>query len=195
MSRKKKKPHDPAAAERHRLEREENAAEVARLRAQPSTAVNVDKRTGRLTGAWSLNCFNTLLAQGSPEREAVDWLDTTLRTANGENGQERLPDFIQASNDGAPGQNITDVMIKASVDLEIVEQNTNPADMRMLFVLLQPDADLITRWRGAVERFTAETDAKAQGARVRAACSHLAWIRDRLPTLRRQYRERRAAAA
>lgn len=194
MSRKKK-PHDPAAAERHRLEREANAAEIARLRAQPSTGVNVDKRTGRLSGAWRLNCFNTLLTQGGSERQAIDWLEDTIRTANGENGQERRPDHIRASNDGAPGQSVTDAMIAASRDLEIVEQHTSPADMRMLFALLQPDADLLTRWRAFVERHTGETDAKAQGARVRAACSHLAFMRDRMPTLRREYRERRQAAA
>ena len=76
-----------------------------------------------------------------------------------------------------------------------MEQHTSPADMRMLFALLQPDADLLTRWRAVVERHTGETDAKAQGARVRAACSHLAFMRDRMPTLRREYRERRQAAA
>lgn len=192
---KRSKPHDPAAAERHRQEREANAAEVSRLRSQPSVAVNVDKRTGRLTGAWRLNCFNTLLQSDGHDRAAVDWLDETVRTANGENGQERRPDFIRSSSEGAPGQNVTDAMIYASLDLQIVEANMNPTDMRMLFALLQPDADLMTRWRVAVERYTAETDPKAQAARVRAACSHLAWIRDRLPTLRREYRERRQAVA
>ncbi|HAL06201.1 MAG TPA: hypothetical protein DCP26_02430, partial [Brevundimonas sp.] len=69
MSKKgKKKPYDPAEAARQRLEREQNAAEITRLRGQPSTAVNVDKRTGRLTGAWRLNCFNTLLPAGGQER-------------------------------------------------------------------------------------------------------------------------------
>jgi hypothetical protein len=72
MSKKgKKKPYDPAAAARHRQERAESAAEIARLRAQPSTAVNVDKRTGRLTGAWRLNCFNTLLPAGGHERMII----------------------------------------------------------------------------------------------------------------------------
>lgn len=194
MSRKRK-PHDPAAAERNRQEREENAAEIARLRAQPSTAVNVDKRTGRLTGAWRLNCFNTLLTQGSMEREAIDWLDETIRMANGECGQERRPDHIRASSNGAPGQAISDAMIAASRDLEVIEQHVQPSDMRMLFALLQPDADLITRWRAVVSRFTGEKDPRAQAARVRSACSHLAWVRDRMPSLRRQYEERRTAAA
>lgn len=192
MSRKKK-PYDPAATARHRQEREENAAEVARLRAQPSTAVNVDKRTGRLTGAWRLNCFNTLLAVGSQEREAVDWLDELVRTANGENGQERRPDFIRASNDGPPGQNISDAMIAASRTLMVVTEALPPPHARMLLELLKPDADLITRWRGVVERSTGETHSHAQGAAVRMACSTLAWIRCNIGKLTREHRERRAA--
>jgi len=196
MSKKgKKKPYDPAEAARHRLEREQNAAEIARLRGQPSTAVNVDKRTGRLTGAWRLNCFNTLLPVGGQERAAVDWLEETIRAASGENGEERRPDFIRGSARGAPGQNISDAMIAASRDLEVIEQNFRPEEMRMLFALLQPDADLMTRWRAVVERHTQETDPRAQAARVRAACAHLAWVWDRLPTLRRHYKERRGLAA
>lgn len=194
MSRKKK-PYDPAAAARHRQDREESREEIARLRAQPSTAVNVDKRTGRLTGAWRLNCFNTLLTVGGREREAVDWLEEMVRTASGENAEERRPDHVRSSTAGAPGQNITDAMIAASRDLEIVGQSMRPDQWRMLLALLQPDADLMTRWRAVVERYTGETDPRAQASRVRECCSHLAWIWDRMPTLRREFHERRALAA
>lgn len=194
MSRKRNKPYDPAAAARHKAEREANAAEVARLRAQPSTAVNVDKRTGRLTGAWRLNCFNTLLASSGPERAAVDWLDELVRTANGENGQERRPDFVRGTTDGAPGQSITDAMIQASFRLEVVMINMAPAHGRMLMELLKPDADLITRWRAVVERSTGETHSHAQAAVVRAACTSLAWVKDSIGRLERNYREQRMAA-
>lgn len=194
MSRKKK-PYDPAAAARHRQERAESQAEIARLRAQPSTAVNVDKRTGRLTGAWRLNCFNTLLTAGGREREAIAWLEETVRTANGENAEERRPDHVRSSGTGAPGQAITDAMIAASLDVEIVGLSMRPAQWRMILALLQPDADLITRWRSVVERHTNETDPRAQAARVREACAHLAWVWDRMPTLRREFHDRRALAA
>ncbi|HEY1071493.1 hypothetical protein [Brevundimonas sp.] len=194
MSRKKK-PYDPAAAARHRQERAESQAEIARLRAQPSTAVNVDKRTGRLTGAWRLNCFNTLLTAGAREREAIDWLEETVRTANGENVEERRPDHVRSSGAGAPGQNITDAMVAASRDLEIVGQSMRPDQWRMILALLQPDADLMTRWRAVVERYTAESDPRAQASRVRETCAHLAWVWDRMPTLRREFQERRAQAA
>lgn len=194
MSRKRNKPHDPAAAARHKVERMENAAEVARLRAQPSTAVNVDKRTGRLTGAWRLNCFNTLLPAKCQERDAVDWLEELVRTANGENAQERRPDHVRASNDGPPGQNISDAMIQASVRLEVVMENMAPQHGRMLMELLKPDADLITRWRGVVERCTGETHSHAQAATVRAACTSLVWVKDNLGRLEKARRDRRLAA-
>lgn len=192
---KKKKPFDPAQAERNRREREENAAEVSRLQAQPDTAVNLDERTGRLVGAWRKNCFNTLLARGSAQEAAVYWLEATIRTADGENGGERDPGFIRASADGAPGQNISDAAIDASRDLAIVEHYTNPTDFRLLLALLQPDADHESRWRHAVERLTGEKDPRSQAARVRAACVHLAWISDRINVLRRDYAHRKAMAA
>lgn len=194
MARRNRKPHDPAAAERHRAEREANRAEVARLEAQPSTAVNTCPRTGRLTGAWRLNCFNMLLTQGSLERAAVDWLDDLVRTANGENTPERRPDFIRASNDGAPGQNITDAMIAAGRTLQVATEAMPPKHARMLLELLKPDADLMTRWRPVVERCTGETNAHAQGATVRAACAQLAWIKDNIGRLERDWRAARKAA-
>lgn len=194
MASKRKKPYDPAAAARHKAEREANAQEVNRLRAQPSTAVNVDKTTGRLTGAWRLNCFNTLLPQKGQERAAIDWLEELVRTANGENSQERRPDFVRASTEGAPGQNVTDGMIAASFRLSVVLENMAPAHGRMLMELLKPDADLITRWRAVVERCTGETHSHAQGAVVRMACSTVAWIQANIGKLERAHRERREAA-
>lgn len=194
MAKKRNKPHDPAAAAKHRLEREDNAREVARLRAQPSTAVNVDKRTGRLTGAWRLNCFNTLLTQGGPEREAVNWLDELVRTANGENGQDRRPDFIRSSTEGAPGQNVSDAMIEASFRLQVAMESMAPAHGRMLLELLKPDGDLLTRWRAAVERCTGETHPQAQAGAVRAACTSLVWIRENITRLERAKKDSRIAA-
>ncbi|KAK0332698.1 hypothetical protein LTR94_023851 [Friedmanniomyces endolithicus] len=198
MSRRnRKKPFDPAAAAKARAEREANAQEIARLRAQPSTAVNVDKQTGRLTGAWRLNCFNTLLTgERSIEcREAVNWLEELIRTANGENGQERRPDFIRGSVEGAPGQNITDAMIDASRVLSAVEGTTHPTTWGMLLGLLKGDEALLTRWRTVVMEWTGETNPTAQAARVRAACEHLAWAKSNIKALMRAQMERKAANA
>lgn len=191
--RRKSKPYDPAAAERHRAERAENKAEVSRLKAQ-GAAVNVDPRTGRLTGAWRMNCFNTLLAQNSPERAAVDWLDELVRLASGEISPERDPSFIPASNDGAPGQGISDTMIAASQTLDVVQLAMPPAHARMLLSLLEPDQDLMTRWRAVVQRCTGETHSHAQAAVVRAACTSLSWVHQNIMQLRLQYAMRRQAA-
>lgn len=194
MGKKRHKPHDPAAAARHRQEREQNAEMIGAVRAQPSTAVNVDARTGRLTGAWRLNCFNTLLPAKGVERDAIDWLDELVRTANGENSPERRPDFVRSSTEGAPGQNISDAMIAASLRLQVVVENMAPAHARMLLDLLKPDADLLTRWRAVVERCTGETNPQAQAGAVRAACTSLAWIKDNIRRLERTRSETRAAA-
>lgn len=194
MGKKRHKPHDPAAAARHQQERAENAEMIGAVRAQPSTAVNVDPRTGRLTGAWRLNCFNTLLPAKGVERDAIDWLDELVRTANGENSGERRPDFIRASTEGAPGQNVSDAMIAASLRLQVVVESMAPAHARMLMELLKPDADLITRWRPAVERCTGETTPHGQAAAVRMACATLAWIKSHIGRLERERRDRREAA-
>lgn len=195
MSRRRKnKPYDPAQAERDRAERQQHANDIAALRAQPSTATNVDSRTGRLTGAWRLNCFNTLLPAGGLERQAVDWLDDLVRTANGENGGDRRPDHIRSSTEGAPGQNVSDAMIRAGKRLQVVTEAMPPAQARMLFELLMPDADLITRWREVVARCTGEKHSHAQAAAVRAACTSLVWIKDTIGRLERDHDNRRLAA-
>lgn len=195
MSRRRKKPHDPAEAARHAAERAENAAEITRLRAQPATSVNVDPRTGRLLGAVRLSCFAALLPTDSPEMRAVDWLEMVLRTAQGENAPERRPDHIRASVEGAPGQNVTADMIAAGAILEAIEEAMAACDVRMLFALLKPDAALITRWRAVVQQSTGETNPQAQGARVRGAAASLAHVRtiiDKLVWIKRE--QRRMAA-
>lgn len=195
MTKRRKRPHDPAEAARHAIERAENAAEIARLRAQPGTTVNVDSRTGKLLGAIRHNCFSALLPAGGCEIKAVDWLETILRTAQGENTPERRPDHIRASTEGAPGQNVTADMIAASWVLEALETNMAPCDIRMLFALLKPDEALLTRWRKVVEQCTGETNPQAQGARVRGAASSLAHVRTIVDRLVWALREQRRMAA
>lgn len=140
------------------------------------------------------DCFTLLLKDRVPSHKAVGWLETLIRTAAGENGQERRPDFIRATTDGAPGQNITADMIAASEVLTVVEENLRPWEARLLFELLRPDAALLTRWRDAVARLTGETNPQAQGAAVRAAAASLAWVRENIERLQRERRSRRLAA-
>ena len=183
MPRKRHKPKDPQQIVRERMEREAEREMAETLAKQPDTQVNRDPRTGRLTSAVRLNCFNTLLQPDGPERAAVDWLEELVRTANGEKTPERLPDYIRSSCEGAPGQNITQEMVDADRTLAVVEQHMPPAFIRLLFELLRPDAALLTRWRAVVERHTGETDKMAQAAAVRMACAQLAWVRENVRRL------------
>lgn len=192
---KRKKPTDPQDAARHRREREENRQEVERLSAQDGVALNLEPRTKRLLSARRLDCFAVLLKDDShaEARSAVNWLEELIRDASGENAQERRPDFIRASCDGAPGQNITQRMIEASRTLEVIEASLRPWEARLLFELLRPDEALITRWRDVVKRVTTATTPQRQGERVVVACESLMWVRQNAVALVKQRQEARAA--
>lgn len=192
---KRKKPTDPQAAARHRREREENRQEIDRLSAQEGVALNLEPRTKRLLSARRLDCFALLLKDDAhaESRSAVNWLEELIRDASGENTQERRPDFIRASCDGAPGQNITQRMIEASRTLEVVEASLRPWEARLLFELLRPDEALLTRWREVVKRVTTATTPQRQGERVVVACESLMWVRQNAVALVKQRQEARAA--
>lgn len=192
---KRKKPTDPQDAVRHRREREENRQEVERLSAQDGVALNLEPRTKRLLSARRLDCFAVLLKDDAhaEARSAVNWLEELIRDASGENAQERRPDFIRASCDGAPGQNITQRMIEASRTLEVVEASLRPWEARLLFELLRPDEALLTRWREVVKRVTTATTPQRQGERVMVACESLMWVRQNAVALVKQRQEARAA--
>lgn len=192
---KRKKPTDPQDAARHRREREENRQEVERLSAQDGVALNLEPRTKRLLSARRLDCFAVLLKDDAhaEARCAVNWLEELIRDASGENAQERRPDFIRASCDGAPGQNITQRMIEASRTLEVVEASLRPWEARLLFELLRPDEALLTRWREVVKRVTTATTPQRQGERVVVACESLMWVRQNAVALVKQRQEARAA--
>lgn len=184
---KKKKPHDPAAqAIIHQRRAERRELESRGLE------VNVDGRTEEVLGAWRPDCFRLLL-KDHREMGAVLWLEDLIRTAMGENAQDRSA-FVQRSSEGAPGQNITNAMIQAGEIVRVVQTSMAPQHARMLFELLSPDAALLTRWRQVVQATTGETNPQAQGAAVRAACASLAWVRNNIEPLRQAWRDRRDAA-
>lgn len=192
---KRKKPTDPQDAARHRREREDNRQEVERLSVQEGVALNLEPRTKRLLSARRLDCFALLLKDDAhaEARSAVNWLEELIRDASGENTQERRPDFIRASCEGAPGQNVTQRMIEASRTLEVVEASLRPWEARLLFELLRPDEALITRWRDVVKRVTTATTPQRQGERVIVACESLMWVRQNAVALMKQRQEARAA--
>jgi len=184
--RNRKQPAVPADITARRAERRD-------LKAR-GLEVNIDPRDEKIVGIWRPDCFNLLLKGHPAEAAAVQWLEELIRTASGENGQERRPDFIRASSDGAPGQNVSQSMIDADDMLSAVTEHMAPRDARMLFELLKPDEALLTRWRDVVQRCTGETNPQAQGGAVRAACAHLAHIRTISDRLFGDRKNRRAEA-
>lgn len=192
--RKKSKPYDPAAAERARQEREE-AREMAQvIGAQPSTALNRDKHTGRLVSASRLNCFASLLNPSSVAAQAVNWFEGIVRASQGEADRQTIDMGFRAANDGLPG-GPTDSMVAASRKLEVIAAFMPRSNFRLLLALVEPDAALLTRWRDHVQAITGETDKQAQGARVRAAAEAVAWVHESFPMLERAYEARRQRAA
>lgn len=150
-------------------------ADNASLRVQGAKIYENDQ--GKMISGYRPTCFNALLRGKDDELRAVSWLEDLVREASGENAKERRPDFISGSVEGAPGQNFTQRMIDASRELKIVEVGLRPWEARLLFDLLKPDEALLTRWRAVVHRVTGEVNPQAQGARVRAACESLSWVK------------------
>ena len=189
MGRRKHKPTDPqdmATIAERRAERRE-------LEARGIT-VNVDSRTEEITARYRADCF-TMLLKGRPEEQAaLQWLDELLRTASGEKGAERRPDFIRGSAEGAPGQNVSQAMIDADAYLVVVTEALPPQCARMLFELLKPDAALEGQWRPVVKRCTGEINPVAQGVAVRMACGQLRWVQLNIERLMRERRDRRLTA-
>lgn len=189
MARRKGKPTSPdemAGIQERRAERRE-------LEARGLT-VNIDPKNEKILSIWRRDCFTVLLKDRPEERLAVNWLEELIRTAQGENGGERRPDYIRGSSEGAPGQNVSQAMIDADHHLVAATEAMAPNHARMLFDLLKPDEALLTRWRDVVERCTGETNPHSQGAAVRAACAQLVSIQNNIGRLVRDRQERRMAA-
>lgn len=186
---KRQKPTDPSTIAARRAERRE-------LEGRGLT-VNIDPRTEEVLGAVRYDCFSVLLRNDPDTLGSVRWLEDLMRTASGENTQERRPDFIRGSSEGAPGQNVTQRMIDASADLEVVWASLRPWEAKLLRELLEPDAAvvgsmsaptregkaLLTRWREVVERVTRAGTPQRQGERVVVACESLLWVRQNISYL------------
>lgn len=191
---------EKARKAREAQERQDRAAREKAKRQSVNASLRVhgakiiEDGDGNMVAGYRRNCF-TLLLKDRPEAvTAVQWLEELIRTASGENGQERRPDFIRATVAGAPGQNVSQTMIDADDMLAAVTEHMAPRDARMLFELLRPDEALLTRWRDVVQRCTGETNPQAQGAAVRSACAHLAHLQKISERLLWDRKQRRAEA-
>ena len=188
MARRKKPtdPQDMASIAERRAERRELEAR--------GIAVNVDPKNEEILARWRPDCFTMLLKGRTAEQGAIQWLETLIRTASGENGSDRRPDYIRGSAEGAPGQNVSQSMIDADLHLVAATEAMAPNHARMLFDLLKPDEALLTRWREVVQRCTGEVNPHGQAAAVRMACAQLVSIQNNIGRLVRDRQERRMAA-
>lgn len=191
--RKKLKPADPQAIAKARMEREAGREMAASIEAQPSTAINRDRHTGAMVSARRINCFVALLTPGSPEAEAVNWFEMLVRRSQGEADRQANDLGIAAANDSLPG-GPSDAMLMAADKLAIIRSFMPGTAYRMMLALVEPDAAMLTRWRDHVALITGEASPMAQGARVRAAAEHLAWICGNFPMLERAYGARKKAS-
>lgn len=162
-------------------------AEAARLKAQ-GAEVNADKRTGEILGAWRQDVFTIMRSRkGKPSAEypkgkpslsqrayeAFRAHETDIQLAAGASGGERRPDFIRATTDGAPGQNITQEAIDAATRVKKTLQHLCPSDARLLSILMTGEKALAKNWRATVEAETGETADEGQTARIRALGENL----------------------
>lgn len=158
-----------------RAARDQLRSENAQLRVQGARIY--EDSSGKMIGGRRYTCFTVLLRNADEEAKAVSWLEDLIRDASGEAAIERRPDHIRSSVEGAPGQTVTQKMVDASRTLRVVEAGLRPWEAQLLFTLLKPDYALLTRWRETVQAITGEVNDQAQGARVRAACEGLLFVK------------------
>lgn len=179
MSRRRKKPYDPAEDTRLRLEQADARAERERLRPLGVDVVVVtetDKETGIkhwVAKGQRKDVFLVLLERRAIDMAAFDAIrryEEDLATAEGHNTPERRPDHIRASVEGAPGQNISQRQILASHRVRWVEGRLSSADMKLLTMLrLNPPA----QWRNVVQTVTGEFNDDCHAPRIRAMAENV----------------------
>lgn len=181
---------EPAAAPASEVSNDiirQRRSEIARLRAQGAD-VNVDKRTSEILGAWRRDVFTILrnrhgkptdgFPKGRPALsqrayEAFRGHETDIHLSEGASGGDRRPDFIRATCEGAPGQNVTQEAIDAAGRVKKTLIGLSPTDARLLTALMTGEKALARNWRHTVETETGETADESQAARIRALGENL----------------------
>lgn len=168
---RRRKPHDPAAAERQRAA---TRAEVERLEAM-GAEVNLGA-DGKILSAWRSNVFTVLLRSGAitqnhhhaAMRLAEDWA-----IWKGLAGSRNPGVFV----DGGAGsaELVTDAMIVAGRRVAKALDAIGPLDGSLLtaFMVATVEEDRPMAWRGIVERQTGIRARDGQSAAVRMALENL----------------------
>ena len=185
-----------AGIERRKLENAAARREALRLESTGAEARIVeekddDGKTHVIVRARRIDVFQLLVERGAIPQDSFDAVrayEADLATAMGWNTPERRPDYIRASVEGAPGQNVSQIMIEASRMVQWVEAMLTTRDATLLKALLHENDANCGRWRGTVERVTGESRDESHAVAIRCMCANLKDVRDRFP------RDRRMAA-
>lgn len=156
---RRRKPFDPAAAQRASQDLAERKAEITRIRAQGGE-VKTD-RAGRIISAYRSNVFTVLLTRGTITQNHHD---AAYRLANSWAAWKRLdgkPDTFGAVIDGGCGsaELVTDRMISAGRDVERALSSVEPLSRLILeaFMVATVEEDRAMQWRGVMERLGIST--------------------------------------
>jgi hypothetical protein len=148
---RRNRPHDPAKAQRERIERD---AEIARLKAQ-GAEVSLD-RGGKLVSARRSNVFTLLLKRGSitpNQHDAAYRLSLDWAAWKGLDGK---PESFGEVVDGGSGsvELVTDRMIRAGRTVRASLRELHDRDSALLeaFMVATVEEDRAMAWRGVVER-------------------------------------------
>ena len=193
MSRKPRKPYNPAKQRRQAFEAiglDGAAADLAQNQdveiirsgeVRDDAGHTVDANVAR-----RLDAFEALKESMRNEPfvgcyDAARRLERDTRTALNEHDRGRPMERVDNAN--AAGR--LDRMVEASRDLVFIRARLNPREWWLFAELINPTRDYPT-WRHIVARLTGEENANAQGAAVRAACMNLRDAYDELDVVRQR---------
>mgnify|MGYP001331226779 CR=1 FL=1 len=179
MTRKPKRPHNPATAEHARQQRLEREAEARRMEAQGAT-VTKDKRTGEILGAHRPNVFKAFLTQKptpiitQSQYNAAMMLTEAWARWKGLDGRGDR-DVGKVDGGTAAGELVTDRMMRAGRELHRVLSQVGPMDRELLKALVATtvEDDQPRPWRDVVAAHTGVLVKDKQSSMIVAALENL----------------------
>lgn len=176
MTKRKKRPYDPAAAARAALERIDTENEIARLEAM-GAVVKLDQRR-RVVSAYRSNVFNLLRERGTitpnhfdaAYRLSLEWAAWKGMDGRPEGGNAGFVD-----GGGGCQEIVTDRMINAGKRVQAILSTIARTERRLIeeFMVATVEQDRAMVWRALVIKATGEQVRDRQTALVVAALEAL----------------------
>lgn len=176
MTKRKKRPYDPAAAAKAALERIDTENEIARLEAM-GAVVKLDQRR-RVVSAYRSNVFNLLRERGTitPNHfDAAYRLSLEWAAWKGMDGQPEGGNAGFVDGGGGCQEIVTDRMINAGKRVAQILSSIERAERRLIeeFMVATVEQDRAMVWRAIVTKATGEQVRDRQTALVVAALEAL----------------------